>query len=313
MIFSDPVNEFHAAGPHHQYLSLCPTMPRTSAAGTTSSSAFTGSRCACGLTTLRAWCPPTASPWDSGQPALTARDCPASAATIWPTPTRCWPRWAAIIDSYSQTFNVTSRTSGYVPGAPFVRHFLHERLRLLRAGQMEACRPRLTLTLGLRYELPGVVDERDSLELAAGASGHAEQTLLSNATLNFAGRSGRAIPGITAIQGFRPQYRGCLGRFRRRQDGGARRLFHLLCQRPGDLWRPKTMLEANSGLQGISADTGLVQPRLHRPAGDRSARLTRCPSPWRRTTPATRSTPWALIDPNLHRPLRPAVFLRHPA
>ena len=49
--------------------------------------------------------------------------------------------------------------------------------------------PRLTLTLGLRYQMPGVVDERDSLELAPVVTGSAPQTLLSNATLNFAGAS----------------------------------------------------------------------------------------------------------------------------
>ena len=36
---------------------------------------------------------------------------------------RCWLRLGGYVDGYSETFNVTSRTSGFVPGAPFVRHF----------------------------------------------------------------------------------------------------------------------------------------------------------------------------------------------
>ena len=68
------------------------------------------------------------------------------------------------VDSYSQTLNVTSRTSGFVPGAPFVRHFRLDDYDLYVQDKWRVL-PRLTLTLGLRYELPGVLDERDSLEL----------------------------------------------------------------------------------------------------------------------------------------------------
>src|SRR5207302_2770327 len=50
--------------------------------------------------------------------------------------------------------------------------------------------PRLTLTLGLRYEYFSVLTERDSLELMPVIqSGNAINTLLSDATLNFAGSS----------------------------------------------------------------------------------------------------------------------------
>ena len=49
--------------------------------------------------------------------------------------------------------------------APFLRHFLSNDYSFYVQDKWKVL-PRLTLTLGLRYELPGVVDERDSLELA---------------------------------------------------------------------------------------------------------------------------------------------------
>ena len=85
------------------------------------------------------------------------------------------------IDGYNQTLNVTSRNSGYVNNAPFLRHFLSNDYSFYVQDKWKLF-PRLTLTLGLRYQLPGVVNERDSLELAPVLNGTAEQTLLSNAT-----------------------------------------------------------------------------------------------------------------------------------
>ena len=110
---------------------------------------------------------------------------------------------------------------------------------------------------GCAGNCPGVADERDSLELLPVLQGTAVQTLLSNATLNFAGGSVGRPWYHRALEGFRPQHRLRLGRLRRRQDGVPRRLFHQLRERPGDLIAPENMLEANGGLQGIAAATGL--------------------------------------------------------
>ena len=94
---------------------------------------------------------------------------------------------AGYVSSYSQTFNAASRTSGFVSGAPTRQNFLlnnyalyaHDRWRL---------RPRLSLTLGLRYELYSPVDERDALFLLPRIDNNNPiATLLSNATLDFAG------------------------------------------------------------------------------------------------------------------------------
>jgi hypothetical protein len=96
---------------------------------------------------------------------------------------------AGYVTGYSQTFNVTSRSSGFVAGAPDLRRY-----RLNTSGfylqDLWKAAPRLTVTLGLRYDLNGVVDERDSLALLPVLKDHDPvATLLSNATLDFAGSS----------------------------------------------------------------------------------------------------------------------------
>ena len=133
----------------------------------------------------------------SGQPPLTRRDLTGISTTDLATANALLATLGGYIDGYSQTFNVTSRNSGYVTKAPFLRHFLDNDYSFYVQDKWKVM-PRLTLTLGLRYQLPGVVDERDSLELAPVVTGNAPQTLLSNATLNLRGGIGRAIPGITA-------------------------------------------------------------------------------------------------------------------
>ena len=70
----------------------------------------------------------------AGQPALTAKNLPGISSTDLATANSLLATLGGYIDGYSQTLNVTSRTSGYVPGAPFIRNFLLQRLRLLRPG-----------------------------------------------------------------------------------------------------------------------------------------------------------------------------------
>ncbi|MEK7406389.1 MAG: TonB-dependent receptor [Acidobacteriota bacterium] len=94
---------------------------------------------------------------------------------------------AGYVTSYTQTFNITSRSSGFVNGATRLRHFLLDNY----AGYFQdswKVKPRLTLTLGVRYDYFGRVDERDALGLLPVVQGgNAIATLLSNATLDFAG------------------------------------------------------------------------------------------------------------------------------
>jgi outer membrane receptor protein involved in Fe transport len=99
-----------------------------------------------------------------------------------------------LLDNASVTYNVTSRNSGYVPGAPYLRHFNFNNHAIYGQDQWRI-RPRLTLTAGVRWDYYAPVDEKNGLELEPVVSGNnAVATLLGNATLDFAGgNSGRPL------------------------------------------------------------------------------------------------------------------------
>jgi hypothetical protein len=123
-----------------------------------------------------------------GQNGLVARQLPGISGTDLANANQLLATLGGLLDSYGQTFNVTSRNSGFVPGASFLRHYsfnnyagyVHDTWKLSQ---------RLTATLGLRYEYFTVLTERDSLELTPVVQGSYINTLLSDATLNFAGNS----------------------------------------------------------------------------------------------------------------------------
>src|SRR6266481_1167827 len=99
-----------------------------------------------------------------GQDGLTARQLPGIGASDLANANQLLATLGGLVDSYDQFFNVTSRTSGFVNGAPFLRHYSFNNY----AGYLHdtwKVSPRLTLTLGLRYEYFSVLTERDSLEL----------------------------------------------------------------------------------------------------------------------------------------------------
>ncbi len=96
---------------------------------------------------------------------------------------------AGYVQAYTQTFNVTNRTSGYVNGAPNLRHFSLNDYSFYAQDNWKLSN-RLTVTLGVRYTVYSAVNERDSLELLPVVQGgNAISTLLSDSTLNFAGSS----------------------------------------------------------------------------------------------------------------------------
>src|SRR5579863_9380454 len=96
---------------------------------------------------------------------------------------------AGILDNDNVLYNVTSRTSGFVPGAPYLRHFTYDNLAFYGQDEWKVL-PRLTLTGSLRWEYYSPVNERDSLEFEPVLTGTPQQTLLNpEASLNFAGNS----------------------------------------------------------------------------------------------------------------------------
>lgn len=67
---------------------------------------------------------------------------------------------AGLVGSASNTFNTTSKTSGYVAGAPTINTFNYNNLGFYATDQWRV-RPNLTINFGLRYELfTGIRDPR---------------------------------------------------------------------------------------------------------------------------------------------------------
>ena len=97
---------------------------------------------------------------------------------------------AGYYSSYTQTYNVTSRTSGFVNGATSRRNLRYENLAFYAQDAWRLSR-RVTATLGVRWDYYTSVDERDSLALfPVLQNGNAISTLMNPATtLDFAGKA----------------------------------------------------------------------------------------------------------------------------
>jgi hypothetical protein len=191
----------------------------------------------------------------SGQPALSGRNLPGVSSTDFATANALLATLGGYVDGYSQTFNVTSRSSGFVANAPFIRHFLDNSYAFYAQDKWKLL-PNLTVTLGLRYQLPGVVDEADSLELTPVLQGTAEQTLLSNATLNFAGASAGRPWYHREWKDFAPNFGFAWDVF---GDGktAVRGGYSISYVNDQEILAPEDLLEINAGLEGVAAATGL--------------------------------------------------------
>jgi len=100
-----------------------------------------------------------------------------------------------LVGSELQTFNVTSTTSGYVPGASLAQNFRYNTWSLY-GGDSWRFRTNLTVTYGLRWEYLSPFDERDGLlQFPTVPRGQTvQQVLLSDATLAyFGGNTGRSV------------------------------------------------------------------------------------------------------------------------
>ena len=101
-----------------------------------------------------------------------------------------------LVSGGSQTFNVSSRDQGFVPGAELRRNFRLNSHALYLTDSWRV-RPRLTVNVGARWEDVGRVEERDGLTLSPviGPGGGVD-TLMSDATIDFAGSAvGRPLYG----------------------------------------------------------------------------------------------------------------------
>jgi hypothetical protein len=94
---------------------------------------------------------------------------------------------AGYYTSSAQTFNVTSRSSGYVPGQAAVNNYALKNYAFY-SGDNWRISGRLTAMAGLRWDYQTPVNETDGLALLPVlVNNNIDQTLLSNATLGFAG------------------------------------------------------------------------------------------------------------------------------
>ncbi|MGA2098009.1 MAG: carboxypeptidase regulatory-like domain-containing protein [Candidatus Acidiferrum sp.] len=95
---------------------------------------------------------------------------------------------AGILSSISQTYNVQSQTSGFVPLHPQNRNYRQDDWSFY-LGDSWRITHKLTLTFGTRYEYFSPVDEKNGLVLqpVVPPGSTIQQTLLGDATVNFAG------------------------------------------------------------------------------------------------------------------------------
>jgi hypothetical protein len=129
----------------------------------------------------------------TGQNALTTADLPGIGSADLANANALLAGLGGFVNTYSQTFNVTSRTSGFVNSATNGRNWRYNNYAAYVQDQWKVV-PRLTLTLGVRYDYFSPVDEANGLFLMPVVQGSVLGTLQSNATLNFAGGdSGRPL------------------------------------------------------------------------------------------------------------------------
>jgi len=112
---------------------------------------------------------------------------------------------SGILDNVSQTFNVKTQTSGYVPLQPAKNNFRQNDTALYIADNWRATR-KLTINLGLRWEYFSPVNERDGLTLlpVIPKGSTAAETLLTDATVDFAGGPGGRKLYNSYWKGFSP-------------------------------------------------------------------------------------------------------------
>ena len=129
----------------------------------------------------------------TGQNALTGSDLTGISSADLNTANTMLASLGGFVNSYSEVFNVSTRTSGFVNGAQNIRNWRYGTYAGFGHDQWKVMR-RLTLTLGVRWDYFKPVDEANGLVLMPVLqNGNTIATLLSNASLDFAG-SGTSRP-----------------------------------------------------------------------------------------------------------------------
>jgi hypothetical protein len=97
---------------------------------------------------------------------------------------------AGLLDDDNVVYNITTPTSGFVPGAPWVRNFTYDNYALYVEDHWRV-RKNLTATMGLRWDYYTPVNEVNSLELQPQVTnGNAISSLLNpNGQLVYSGNS----------------------------------------------------------------------------------------------------------------------------
>lgn len=234
-----------------------------------------------------------------GQPALTRSELRGVSNSALAQANALLASLGGYVDGFNQTLNVTSRTSGFVPGAAYLRNLRIADWDLYAQDTWKLSR-RLTLMLGLKWQLPGVLDDRESLQLLPVVQGSVIQTLLSDATLDFAGKSAGRPFYRRPMRDFAPNV-GFAWDVRGNGKTSVRGSYSIHYVNDQEIAAPENMLFANSGLQGFAFADGL--------SGRVSTGLPTVPLPEYRV-PITSSYNYqfnpfnviGMIDPNLNRP-----------
>lgn len=126
----------------------------------------------------------------TGNQGLVSSQIPGISSTDLSSANTLLATLAGYLNTDSALFNVTSRTSGYVNGAPNLRNYLFSNYAAYLTDTWRVSR-RLTATLGIRWDHYTPVDEENSLALLPVLEGgNPIKTLLDpNLTLDFAGGS----------------------------------------------------------------------------------------------------------------------------
>ncbi|MGH9660093.1 MAG: TonB-dependent receptor domain-containing protein, partial [Bryobacteraceae bacterium] len=120
---------------------------------------------------------------------LTGTELPGASANDIATGNALLASLAGLYPRAAQNFNITTRDSGFVPGAANERRLRFQTMAFYLQDNWKV-RPRLSLTLGVRWEPFSPVDERDSLFLLPRlVDNNSLTTLGGNSTLDFAGKS----------------------------------------------------------------------------------------------------------------------------